>query len=70
MSFPARAVTRVSFAPDPKEDYVGSENPMLLCEATVEMDSGKQFYLILTEPDARRLHHLSLDLPDDDGDEA
>ncbi|MBO0698690.1 MAG: hypothetical protein J2P46_09870 [Zavarzinella sp.] len=53
--FPAQAVTRVSFAPDPQEDYVGAEHPVHFCEATIEMDSGRQFRLIATEADAQRL---------------
>jgi hypothetical protein len=53
--YPAREVTQVRFAPDPKEDYAGSEKPILLCQAIVEMGSGRQFRLIVDEADARRL---------------
>jgi hypothetical protein len=50
---PARAVTEVRFAPDPKEDYIGSEHPIYLCEATLLIASGRQFRLIVTESDAQ-----------------
>lgn len=53
--YPARAVARVRFAPDPKEDYAGDERPMRLCDAIVEMDSGREFHLFVTETDAQRL---------------
>jgi hypothetical protein len=53
--FGARAVARLRFAPDPREDYVGCDHPTHFCEATVEMDSGRQFCLVVTEADGQRL---------------
>jgi hypothetical protein len=48
-------VACVKFAPDPKEDYIGAEAPIQLCQATVEMNSGRNFRLIVTEADAERM---------------
>jgi hypothetical protein len=53
--FSTGAVRRVRFAPDPDEDYRESEPPLLLCEATVEVHSGRRFRLTVTEADAQRL---------------
>jgi hypothetical protein len=53
--FPAVAVRRVRFAPDPGEDFKESEPPTQVSEATVEIHSGRQFRLIVTEDDAQRL---------------
>jgi hypothetical protein len=61
VSYPVRAVARVKFAPDPKEDYIGSEAPIQLCEATVEMDSGRNFVLIATEADAQRMRQWAVE---------
>jgi hypothetical protein len=53
--FPAQWVSRVRFALDPGEDFKESEPPIPLCEATVEIESGRQFLLIVTQADAERL---------------
>jgi hypothetical protein len=58
--YPARAVARVRFAPDPKEDYAGAEGPMRLCDAIVEVDSGREFHLFVTEADAQRLRQWAV----------
>jgi hypothetical protein len=57
LRFPARKVRQVTFAPDPAEDYLESDRRTRLCEASVGMDSGKHFHLILDEADAERLRH-------------
>ena len=53
--YPAAAVRRIRFAPDPAEDYAEPDRALRFCEATVEMDSGRQFRMIVEEADARRL---------------
>jgi hypothetical protein len=53
--FPAQWVSRVRFAPGPGEDFKESEPPIPLCEATVEIESGRQFRLIVAQADAERL---------------
>jgi hypothetical protein len=55
-----RAVTRVRFAPDPNEDYAGAEHPCQMCQATLEMDSGKSFHLFVNESDALRLRQWAV----------
>jgi hypothetical protein len=52
---PAGAVRRVRFAPDPAEDYAELERPVHYCEDAIELNSGKEFRLILDEADAERL---------------
>jgi hypothetical protein len=59
--FPARAVTRVTFAPDPNEDYAGAERPVHCCETTIETEAGRTFCLIVEEPDARRLRQWAVE---------
>jgi len=53
--FPARPPSRIRFAPDPAEDYAEAEKPVLMCQAIVELDANRQFRLIVTETDAKRL---------------
>jgi hypothetical protein len=53
--FPPAAIRRVRLAPDPAEDYDGSERPSQLCEVTVEMGSGKQLLLYADAADTDRL---------------
>ena len=53
--FTSRAASRIRFAPDPSEDYADSDQPIHLCEATIEIGVGKQFRLIVSESDAQRL---------------
>ena len=48
-------MSRVRFALDPGEDFKELETPIPLCEATVEIESGRQFRLIVTQTDADRL---------------
>jgi hypothetical protein len=55
--YPPQAVKQIRFTPDPLEDYGGAEAPLQMCEATVAMDFGKQFRLIVTEADATKLRH-------------
>ena len=55
LRFPLTAVKRIRFAPDPLEDYGGAESPLEMCQASVEMDSGKEFRLIVTEVDAEKM---------------
>jgi hypothetical protein len=53
--FPPAAVRQVRFAPDPDEDFNEFERMRQLCQATVEIHSGRQFQLIVDEADAQRL---------------
>jgi hypothetical protein len=58
--YPAGVVRQVRFGPDPGEDYYESEPPRQLCEATVEILSGRQFQLIVDEADAQRLREWAV----------
>jgi hypothetical protein len=53
--YPSQAVKEIRFSPDPKEDYIGAEGPIQLCQAAVAMDSGKEFRLIVNEADAEKM---------------
>src|SRR5262245_42871311 len=55
LRFPLTAVKQLRFAPDPLEDYGGAEAPLEMCQASVEMDSGKEIRLIVTDVDAEKM---------------
>jgi hypothetical protein len=59
--YPPQAVKEIRFSPDPKEDYIGAEGPIPLCQAAVVMDSGKEFRLIVNEADAERMRQWAAD---------
>ena len=59
--FPPAAVRRVRFAPDPDEDFNEFEPTRQLCQATVEIHSGRQFQLIVDEADAQRLRQWAVE---------
>jgi hypothetical protein len=52
---PVAAVARVRFAPDPAGDYAEPGREVYFCAAAVELNSGREFRLILDEVDVRRL---------------
>jgi hypothetical protein len=54
-------VRRVRFAPDPDEDFNEFEPTRQLCQATVEIHSGRQFQLIVDEADAQRLRQWAVE---------
>lgn len=58
--YPANTVKQIRFAPDPEEDYIGAEAPIRLCEAIVEMDSGREFRLIVTDDDAQQMRQWAV----------
>jgi hypothetical protein len=58
--FPPAAVRQVRVGPDPGEDFREFEPPAPLYEATVEIHSGRQFRLIATEADVRRLKEWAI----------
>jgi len=58
--FPVGALKRVRFAPDPDEDFNEFERISRLCQATVEIHSGRQFQLIVDEADAERLRQWAI----------
>ncbi|HJZ90570.1 MAG TPA: hypothetical protein VKE40_06825 [Gemmataceae bacterium] len=58
--FPPGVVKRVRFSRDPGEDFQEFEPPLQLCEATVEILSGRQFQLTVDEADAQRLREWAV----------
>jgi hypothetical protein len=48
-------VSRIRFAPDPAEDYAEPRRAVHFCGATIDLNSGKGFRLIVDEADAARL---------------
>jgi hypothetical protein len=53
--FPSGSVSRVRFAPEPDDEYMEPEPPLQLCEATVEVHSGRRFRLTVDRANADRL---------------
>ena len=48
-------ILRITFAPDPDEDYIDSPPPAAVCEVRVVLRAGGSFRLIATVDEARRL---------------
>src|SRR5262249_53427082 len=60
LHYPPKAVKEIRFSPDPKEDYIGAEGPIPLCLATVAIDAGKEFRLIVNDVDAEKMRQWAV----------
>jgi hypothetical protein len=54
-TYPPSEVEQIEFGPDPVEDYVEPSLPVPCCQATIELESGRRFRLIVSATDAARL---------------
>jgi len=58
--FPPGTVKQIRFAPDPDEDFNEFDPTRRLCQATVEIHSGRKFLLMVDESDAARLRQWAI----------